>query len=71
MQRTSVTSSSLISVGYDPQSEVLEIEFHSGGIYQYSGVPQSVYDGMMIADSKGKYFHRNVKNAGYSCSKVG
>ena len=70
MERFPVESSNLASVGYDPESAVLEIEFKSGGIYEYSGVPQSVYDDLMNAASKGKYFHRYIKNSGYPYSKI-
>jgi KTSC domain len=56
MNRISVSSSNLASVGYDQTTQMLEIEFLHGGIYQYSGVPSSVYDGLMTADSHGSYF---------------
>ena len=62
MERTQVTSTDIVSVGYDPDQELLEVEFVRGAVYQYSGVPKAVYDGIMAADSKGKYFHANVKN---------
>ncbi len=39
----------------------LEIEFHSGAIYQYSGVPESVYEGLMSSASKGSYFHAYIR----------
>jgi hypothetical protein len=69
MERISVNSSNVSSVGYDADSQTLEIEFNNGGVYQYSGVPESVYQGMMGADSKGKYFHANIKNT-YPYSKL-
>jgi hypothetical protein len=71
MQRMPVESSNLTSVGYDPSSATLEIEFHGSGVYQYFGVPPEVYDGLMNAGSKGSYFNRFIKKAGYPCSKVG
>ena len=70
MERIPVESSNLSSVGYDSASSVLEIEFKSGGIYQYSGVPQNVYDGLMNAVSKGKYFHQYIEHSGYPYLKV-
>jgi len=70
MERTPVKSSNLASVGYESSSSTLEIEFHGGGIYQYDGVPQEIYDGLLSADSKGKYFHRNIKNGGYPYTKI-
>ncbi|KER07065.1 Lysine--tRNA ligase protein [Marine Group I thaumarchaeote SCGC AAA799-E16] len=62
MNRISVSSSNIRSIGYDPDSETLEIEFHSGGIYQYFGVPSNVYDALMSASSHGGFFAANVKD---------
>jgi len=70
MERTPVSSSNLRSVGYDPNEETLEIEFHSGGTYQYYGVPQHRYEGLMSASSKGSYFDAYIKKAGYRYRKV-
>jgi len=61
MKRITVSSSNLRSVGYDEATQTLEIEFHSGGVYQYSSVPRSVYEGLMGASSHGKYFHAHIK----------
>jgi KTSC domain len=69
MERISVISTNISSVGHDEASQTLEIEFTSGSVYQYAGVPQSVYDGMMGSDSKGKYFHANI-NKTYPFSKL-
>ena len=71
MERTPVQSSNLNSVGYDADSSILEIEFHHGGIYQYSGVPSSVHEELMAAGSKGTYFDQAIKKGGYPYSKVG
>ena len=62
MNRTSVSSSNLRSVGYDSSTETLEVEFHNGGIYQYFGVPSNIHDTLMSANSHGEYFAANVKN---------
>ncbi|EFF2588943.1 KTSC domain-containing protein [Escherichia coli] len=43
MIRNYVSSSNLQSVGYDSATLTLEIAFHNGGIYQYSGVPSRIY----------------------------
>lgn len=70
MTRTSVDSSNLRSVGYDAATSTLEVEFHSGGIYQYYSVPASVYNGLMSASSHGTYFDQHVKKGGYRYSRV-
>lgn len=61
MNRQPVRSSNLKTVGYDQKTNVLEIEFHSGGVYQYLNVPESMYQALLNAASKGAYFHGNIK----------
>lgn len=61
MNRLSVQSSNLNSVGYDPATNTLEIQFNSGGVYQYFKVPNSVYLELIKAASKGSYFHKYIK----------
>ena len=70
MVRKSVISSNLKSVGYDSFQMVLEIEFLEGSVYQYYGVPQSVYANLMSAPSYGMYFHADIRN-NYRYSQVG
>jgi len=62
MNRTSVDSSNLKSVGYDVNTKILEIEFRDGSVYQYYEVPLSIYEGLMNASSHGKFFHAYVRN---------
>ena len=60
MTRTLVTSSQIKSIGYDPETQKLEVEFNKG-IYEYSDVPQRVYEELMAAPSIGAYFNDNVR----------
>ncbi len=60
--RTRVSSSMINSVGYDADTQTLDIEFSNGALYSYGGVPQSEYDSLMGAQSVGKYFISNIKN---------
>jgi hypothetical protein len=62
MDRISIISKNLKSVGYDEQQKTLEIEFNDGGIYQYSGVSTEIHQGLLNAPSQGKYFHAYIKN---------
>ena len=57
-----VESTDLKAVRYDDDGLVLEIEFHSGGVYQYYDVPEAIFHELLNSDSKGKYFHANIKN---------
>ena len=70
MQRYSVASSNIASVGYDPATETLELEFLSGSIYQYYNVPGNMYDQLMKEGSKGRFVNTYIKNA-YPYSRVG
>jgi hypothetical protein len=56
MHRQPVESSMLASVGYDPVSSVLELEFHGGRVYQYGDVSEETWRELMAAESKGRYF---------------
>ena len=62
MERKPVDSSMLISVGYDPTEQLLELEFASGRVYQYLDVPASEHRALMGADSKGGYFNENTRD---------
>ncbi len=62
MDRQFVKSTEIHSVGYDPVSKILEIEFNSGGIYQYFEVPEHLYTELMGASSHGTYFNQHIKN---------
>lgn len=70
MMRDIVASSNVASVGYDEPSETLEVEFHSGSIYQYYNVNPDTYRQFMEAPSKGQFLNTYLKNA-YPYSRVG
>jgi hypothetical protein len=69
MERTPVSSSNICSIGYEPEKSTLEVEFNTGSVYQYHGVPQEVFDSFMQASSKGVYFNANIKNT-YGTTKL-
>ena len=61
MKRIAVESSQVKSVGYDPDSEVLEVEFKGGTVYQYAEVTCKTYADMMNADSIGRFLNTGIK----------
>ena len=69
MERKALRSTNVASVGYDTKSKVLEIEFKSGGVYQYSNVPEKRHQSLMKASSIGSYVNREIK-PWYSCRKI-
>ncbi len=64
-----VRSSNLSAIGYDSVTKTLRIKFHKNGIYDFYNVPLQIYEGLMNANSKGKYFHKFIKDK-YPYSKV-
>jgi hypothetical protein len=70
MDRQAVSSSNLASIGYDPSTETLEIEFvKTGKVYEYYNVPQFMYDRLMEASSHGVFFNAEIRNV-YACNPV-
>ena len=60
MQMTTVDSSMIYKVGYDPETQTLEVIFNSGETYQYYDVPTEEYEGLIAAESKGQYMRGNI-----------
>lgn len=70
MDRKYVLSSDIASIGYNSMSHILEVEFLNGSIYRYYNVPEALYEGLMAADSHGKYLNEYIKRGGYSYARV-
>lgn len=68
MNMTPVSSSNISSIGYE--AGTLYVSFHSGGLYAYYNVPDSVYYGLMSASSHGKFLAQHIKGF-YRCSRIG
>ena len=68
MELIEVESSMIYAVGHEEKTQTLERVFNSGRIYRYSGVPQSVYDGLLAAESKEGYMRANIIDV-YPCSR--
>lgn len=62
MDRSPVKSSNIKTVGYDPKTKTLEIEFHTGDVHQYAGVSPQSHKKMVSAKSIGGYFQVNIRN---------
>ena len=70
MDRTPIESSNIQSAGYSPAEHRLQIEFKSGGVYDYEDVPPKVYEEFTEAPSKGRFFAQNIKGH-FQCSRIG
>lgn len=62
MQRESVVSSNIESVGYDESSCVLEVEFTNGSVYQYFFVPEGLYRDFRASASLGSFLNEHIRN---------
>ncbi|HVS26333.1 MAG TPA: KTSC domain-containing protein [Burkholderiales bacterium] len=69
MERKSVNSGSIRSVGYEAREQFLKIEFTHGGIYQYSRVSWEIYRRLMVAPAMASYF-KDVIEEGYSVKRI-
>ena len=59
--RKPVESRALATIGYSRRLRALEVEFRRGGIYRYLDVPPSVYRELEAAESKARFYNRNIK----------
>ena len=62
LSREPIFSSTIAALGYNEECEILEVEFVSGALYRYHGVPVDVHDALCAARSKGKFFNEHIKD---------
>jgi len=53
-------SSMISAFGYDEAEGILEVAFHSTGVYRYYDVPRHIFEGLCDASSKGSYLRNYV-----------
>ena len=51
----------LSSTVYDASRQLLWLEFQSGAVYCYFGVPPKVHQDLISAPSKGRYFNLSIR----------
>ena len=62
MDRDTVDSSMIASIGYDQTSGTVEVEFRPNGqVWQYYDVPEITYNEVRSAGSLGKAFNALIK----------
>jgi len=69
MDMIQVDSSNVAAIGYDSDSETLQIEFNNGTTYQYFDIPEQIFEGLRDAGSVGGYLAAQIKGS-YRYSKV-
>ena len=60
--RVALDSTALTGVSYSPDSNILEVEFRNGLVYEYLGVSRSLYEQLLTASSKGAFLGRFIRN---------
>lgn len=71
MRREPVSFEALLSVGYDADQRILEVEFAGGAIYRYFDVPHELHLGLMTSPSKGEFFATHLRDTGFEYVRVG
>lgn len=67
MTREPVHSQMLRSIGYDAETQTLELEFEAGTVYRYAGVSEFTFRALMHAKSKGTFLPR--ASTGNTCAR--
>jgi hypothetical protein len=62
IKRTPVESSALAAVGYSKKLRALEIEFRNRAIYRYFDVAPDIYEALMKAGSKARFYDQNIRH---------
>ncbi|MBK9001269.1 MAG: KTSC domain-containing protein [Myxococcales bacterium] len=60
--RVILQSSNLRAAEYDAAARRLLIELNDRSRYEYAGVPENIYAGLLRASSHGKYFHQWIRD---------
>lgn len=61
-----ISSSAVAAVGYDAATRKMKIRFVAGHTYDFCDVPRSVFEGLLEAASKGRYYNEHIKDR-YPC----
>jgi len=60
MERKRVNSAKIRSIGYDEQSQTLEVELQNGQVWQYPKVYPEVYRRFMAAPNPTSFFEDRI-----------
>jgi hypothetical protein len=63
MERKRVNSSKIRAVGYDPKSQLLEVEFTDAKLVQYRGVSPEVHRQFLAAPSPTSFFEDKINES--------
>ena len=61
MERVALDSTTVLSVGYDPALQLLEVEFRGGRVYEYYEVPAGVVQWLQRTPKKAAFIRRMIE----------
>jgi hypothetical protein len=64
-----VSAGKLRAIGYDAASRTLQVEYDTGSIVQFGGVPQETYRRLSSSGSMWSYFRDNIEEE-YASKRV-
>ena len=62
MSWTMLDSTMLQAAAYEDQMGALLLQFHGGAVYAYLDAPASLFQQLLHAESKGRYFNSWIRN---------
>ena len=62
MERKKVSLSHVRTIGYDAREQILEIEYFSGNVIQYSRVSSEIYRRLMVSTTMKSYIEDNIQD---------
>lgn len=62
MMRVKVDSSMFLALSYNHRNQLLELECRDGSILHCFEIPQVLFEQMVTAPSKGKFYHRWIRD---------
>jgi hypothetical protein len=63
IRRVSTESIAVSSVGYDPRTKSLDVEYVGGAVYRYYPVPERIHRQLLLAESKGQFVNDRIRDA--------
>jgi hypothetical protein len=69
VERIELDSTALAWVCYLSEQRVLQVGLHTGRDYDYLDVPARVYQELLAAESKGRYYNLHIRNE-FPCRQI-
>jgi len=69
LQTVNVDSTAIQTAEYEYDSYRLRLTYQNGGVYDYAGVPNFVFEGLRSSSSKGKFINNYILSS-YTFSRA-